>query len=94
MKAIKPDVKIKKPQFLNPDKMPLTAERFLEFPGCSSYSKEEALAIVQSLHSLSHIFVELHRNKDTLIDNQYVVNLNKDTEITKVISLNSKSKAA
>lgn len=83
-----------KPVLSNPERQPLTVEKLLSMPGSGHYSPEEADAVVKSIQSLVAVFLEYHRQKSIYIDNQQVVYLNSKDEDLKVISLNSKNKAA
>jgi len=94
---MKPSTSKSKPDkypFLNPDKQSLTVEKLLSFPGCGHYSPEEAPAIVESIKSLTAILLEFHRNKSICIDNQLIVDLKGEPEISNVIPLHPKNKAA
>lgn len=80
--------------FQNLNKEPLTVEKLLTYPGCEHYSFEEAEAIVASIKSFTGILLKFNRTKSIFIDNQLIVNLNGETETSKVIPLRPKNKAA
>jgi hypothetical protein len=80
---------------LNPKKEGLTIEKLRSFPGCEHYSDKEATEIIDSVNTLALIVCE-GMEKDICIDNQQVVNSNRENQ-GKIISLNSeqtKSNAA
>lgn len=86
--------RLEKYPFQNSRKEPLTAEKLRTFPGCEQYSLEEAEQLVGAIDQLARLFLECHRDKSICIDNQQIVNLEREQNEPQVVSLTAKNKAA
>lgn len=83
-------------QKTNPNQEPLTIERLRSYPGCESYTDEQAKDILNLLNELATIILEISPSKNIIcIDNQYIVNSNSQPgDETIPLFSNEKNKAA
>lgn len=79
----------------NPSQSPVTIERLRSYPGCEHYNDQNANEIMELLHQMALIILELHDQENSIcIDNQHFVNLESEKHSSVIPISFSQNKAA